>query len=225
MQYEEFSKKGFPKEFKDQPGLYIISIPGSQHTVLARNLPLGDKYSENLKRGQRLLKFGMAPRSLSSRIADYGTVQPNGFLIHAIFITRRGRDLDTGYKTVLYKDKHGVNRKKKIATDTSHTWKSEMRLKTKLQEEGAIYFRQGRNASQTDWTGIKLDKLKKIMNDLHQASRDNQGSVWFFDVNDATLQNNGSGQKLSDKIARTGYTPKPPPPVGHRVGLRSGAVP
>ena len=225
MQYEDFSKKGFTKEFKDQPGLYIVSIPGSQHTVLARNLALGDKYSEKLKRRQKLVKFGMAPRSLSSRIADYATVQPNGFLIHAIFITRRGRDMDTGFKVVSYKDKHGVNRKKKLATDTSHTWKAEARLKTKLQEEGAIYFRPGLKASQTEWTGLKLDKLKKIMKDQHQASGDHRGSVWFFDSNDAYLQNNGSGQKLSDKIARTGYTPKPPPPVGHRVGLRSGAVP
>ena len=91
MQYEDFSKKGFNREFADQPGLYIISIPGNQHTVLAKNLPLGNKYSKNLNRGQRLIKFGMAPRSLSSRIADYATVQPNGFLIEAIFITRRGR--------------------------------------------------------------------------------------------------------------------------------------
>ena len=224
MEYEKFTDLGFDKEFQDQPGLYIVSVPGNEHNVQARNLPLGANFSKNLRRGKRLVKFGMAPRSLSTRISDYGTMFPNGFKIEAIFRTRSGRDMDTGYKNVSTLNKYGENITKKLSTNTSHTWKAELNLKAVLEKEGAIYYRNGRKTSQTEWTGLRLDKLKQIMLDQHKKSRDHECLVWFFDANDGTLQNKSIGEKLSFRLATKGFSKKPSPTKGHRTGLRSTAT-
>ena len=223
MQYEKFIDLEFDKEFSERPGLYIVSAPGVEHLVRARNIPLGVNHSSGLRSGKRLLKFGMAPRSLSTRISDYGTILPNGFLIHAILITRVGADMNTGSKVSYRPDKHGVLTKSTQSTGASHTSKAETALKRALEDEGAIYFRSGRRNPPTEWVGLRLHRLKKIMFDLHKSSRDKQGHVWFFDSNDATLQNNNSGEKLTTMIATKGFTPKPARPTGNRGGLRSGS--
>ena len=225
MEYEKFTELGFDTEFRDRPGLYIISVPGTEHTVRARNIPIGANFSKGLRVGKRLVKFGMAPRSLLSRISDYATAFPNGFKVEAVFATRNGRDMDTGSKKVSFEDKNGVMRTKKQSTSTSHTWKAELKLKAVLEKEGAIYYRSGRNVSQTEWTGLRLDKLKDIMLKQHQASKDRNGHVWFFDASDATLQNGGSGEKLSARLLAKGPTKKPSPSKGHRTGLRSTLKP
>ena len=221
MDYEKFTQLDFDKEFMDQPGLYIISVPGQEHNVKARNLSLGVNFSTGLRTGKRLIKFGMAPRSLSTRISDYGTLFPNGFKIEAVFRTRSGRDMDTGTKKIPALNKYGDNIIKKQSTNTSHTWKAELHLKAILEKEGAIYYRPGRTPSQTEWTGLRLDKLKQIMLDEHKKSKDHEGLVWFFDANDGTLQNQTVGEKLTVRLKTKGFSKKPLPTKGHRKGLRS----
>ena len=225
MQYEKFTELGFDLEFKDQPGLYIVSVPGQEHNVQARNLSIGANFSNGLRPGKRLVKFGMAPRSLLSRISDYGTMFPNGFKIEAIFRTRNGRDMDSGIKKISTVDRNGKNITKKQSTNTTHTWKAELNLKAVLEKEGAIYYRPGRNPSQTEWTGLRLDRLKEIMLDQHKKSKDRNSHVWFFDSSDATLQNGGSGEKLTARLLAKGLTKKPSPSKGHRTGLRSTVKP